>query len=165
MTSGLNFSVGTNLPPSRALGIIASMRYASLLVAPLLAGCIVHETIEYVPPRQPVTVERALTLLRSGVHDSVVRADLRANGMLRPPAADEIVALKRAGASDELLQEMIAAPPTAPRPGEVIRCVMYDTRPAEGALMVGLGAAAAWALFGHHHDWHYHWHYRGCGHW
>lgn len=137
---------------------------AALMVPIVLSGCMVYEyeTVRHIPAREPVAPERVLALVQARTHESAMLADIRVNGVLRRPTTDEIVALKTAGASDELLRELLTAEVTTPRPAEVIRTVHYDHQ-VDGGVLFGLGALAGWALGSHHH--YHHRHYRGCGHW
>ncbi len=143
------------------------MRFPALLL-PLAAitGCTVYQVEERIPGVDPVSVDAVIAMARAQVNDWHIVGEIRANGVLRAPGTDDLIALKQAGASDAAVRAMIEAPVRTPRAPEVIRRTYYDTRPAEGAILLGLGAAAAWT-FGHNHHWHHghHSHYHGCGHW
>lgn len=125
----------------------------------LLSGCVVHEFRDSIPGRYPVTIQGVIEGLRSGVPESQLISDIRTQGVLRHPGADDIVAMKQAGASDWMIREMIHADVTEFRPAEERRTVYYDSRPAESAVALGFGVLAGWALFGHHHH-HRSYHYR-----
>ncbi len=62
-----------------------------------------------------VTKEDLKKLVAAGVSDDVIAAFIRANGPVDPLSADDVVDLKKAGATDKLLQSVLA-PAQAPAP-------------------------------------------------
>lgn len=139
------------------------MRYAAVALPVVLSGCVLYESVERIPGVSPSSPERVVSLARAGVPAHELASDIRANGVIRRPSADDIVSMKEAGVSDRLIQLMLEAPVTVPRPETVIRRTTYDTCPAEGLFWLGVGAVAGWSAYRHHHG-GYHGHYYGCGH-
>lgn len=68
-------------------------------------------------PSWALTVDEVATILRSGIGEPVIVALMKSEGVVFRLDADEIVALKEAGASDGLLSEMIRTA-ESPSPGD-----------------------------------------------
>ncbi|MBI2933199.1 MAG: hypothetical protein HYY16_16260 [Planctomycetes bacterium] len=129
-------------------------QFPVMMALAALGGCVMVEEIDRVPARNPVGVDGVIDMVRSRVSEWHILAEIRANGVQRSPTADDIVALKQAGAGDRIISAMINAPVTTARAGEVRRTVYYDTRPAEGATWFTLGALLGWGLH-FDHPWHH----------
>ncbi len=91
------------------------MRKAALVLALAgLGGCIVHDHAPaQAPPGPPLTRSEAERLAAAGVSEPVMVELIEKRGA-RPLTADDLVALKKAGASDTVVQKMIAAETKAP---------------------------------------------------
>lgn len=91
------------------------MRSATLALALALGGCIVHESAPpESPPGPPVTRDEAERLAAAGISEPVMVELIEKRGA-RPLTADDLVALKKAGASDTVVQKMIASETKAPQ--------------------------------------------------
>ena len=73
-----------------------------------LAGCTTYETYETYP--DPVTREQLIAMVKARVPDSAIVEQIERQGLASRPTADDLVALKNAGASDGLLQAAVSAP-------------------------------------------------------
>lgn len=72
-----------------------------------------------------VTVADVISMTQAGLSESVISTHIRANGVAQPPTADDLVALSKAGVTEQTILAMQQAPPAgvivAPRPaGPVI---------------------------------------------
>lgn len=109
-------------------------------LAPLLlaCGCTVSERVERIPAREPVTVESIVADLAVGAPEPQVVDEVRQHGVLRPLTPDDVITLKRAGATDALVIEVLRAPVTTPRRALKIvhRSVAFDWS-VVGELVVG----------------------------
>ncbi len=81
-----------------------------------------------------VTKEDLKKLISAGVSDDVITAFIKANGGVDPLSADDVVELKKAGASDKLLQAVLApkaepapAIPSQPQPSTYAQPVQRET--------------------------------------
>jgi len=83
-------------------------RYAILPVA------LVAALLFAAPAARAATVEDAVRLLEGGVGERVVLEQIEAEGLDEPLSTGDILALKRAGASDELIRELIRSSRSAP---------------------------------------------------
>jgi hypothetical protein len=99
-----------------------------LVIAPLVlvSGCTVSERVERIPAREPVSVESMVADLAAGAPEAQVCAEIQAHGVLRSPSPDDVIALKRAGASDALVIAVLRAPVTTPSPARRIVHRSYD---------------------------------------
>ncbi len=126
-----------------------SMKWPAM-VLPILTvvGCAVHEHRETTPGRTPVAVEYVVAMARADVNDWHIVSEIHRNGVYRTPTADDIVAMKQAGASDEVVRAMISAPvmPYVPAETRVVR--HYDPSPGINAAVTGI---ALWAIFAPRH--------------
>jgi len=96
------------------------MRALTCLAALALGGCVVRERVPSPRPADPpLTREEAARLLAAGAPEPVLREQVDQRGV-EPLDADAIAALKKAGASDALLQAMITAVRVPPPPPEVV---------------------------------------------
>ena len=59
-----------------------------------------------VPPKQPVTIEDVTTMVRSGVSDTVIVAQLQSNGIAMRPDVNEVIRLSQEGVSDYVINAM-----------------------------------------------------------
>jgi hypothetical protein len=75
---------------------------------------------QVMPARRPVSREDVRTLVRAGVGDEIIATKIRAEGVTARPTADEVVALKKDGASDKVVEAMLAAPVTSAAPARVV---------------------------------------------
>ncbi len=74
-----------------------------------------------------VTVESVIELSTAGVDDELILNHINANGLVRPPGAEDLILLKQAGVSSSVISAMqnpAPAPAPAPRP-----VVVQDRRP------------------------------------
>jgi hypothetical protein len=84
-------------------------RLTGLAALALLGGCVVYDREDSTRPADPpLARDEALTLVRAGLADTVVFELVDRRGV-EPLDADSLAALKKAGASDGLLQKMILA--------------------------------------------------------
>jgi hypothetical protein len=88
----------------------------AVLAALPLAGCFPFEERIYQPAINPVTAADVGGMAAAGYSDAMILDMIRANGVLRKPTADELVAMKDAGVRDPVLAAMLEAPVTVPRP-------------------------------------------------
>lgn len=116
------------------------MRRWLCLAALALGGCVVYERGPVPRPADPpLSREELARLLAAGVAEGVAREQVALRGA-EPLDADAVAALKKAGASDELLQELILAarvPP--PEPIVVERAYYYGWSPVYTSLGFGFG--------------------------
>lgn len=88
------------------------------LAALLLGGCMVEPTLHYpareIPP--PLSMGDISRLAKEGVSDPVIVDLIKSRGIDARPSADEIVALKKEGLSDAVLEAVSAAPLRAAQP-------------------------------------------------
>lgn len=93
-----------------------------LFLAPLLfAGCVVYRTPDaWIPARNPLPPDQIAELKRSGVSDASIRRELETHGVLRKATSDDLIALKEAGAGDELLAAVVATPVRAPQEAQPV---------------------------------------------
>ncbi|MFN3485432.1 MAG: hypothetical protein ACK44W_08130 [Planctomycetota bacterium] len=103
----------------------------------LLGGCVAYEHHSYDPGVTPITQGEIVSMTRAGYPESEILERLRRGGVERRPTADEIIALKEQGVSNAVLNALLEAPVTAPRPARETTTVVYDYEPA-----ILLGAAA-----------------------
>lgn len=111
------------------------MRYAPLVTALACAGCYFpayYEEETVAPPRSadygdPLSRPEVEKLLKAGVSDAVIVEKAKKSGALKL-SADDIVALKQAGASDDLIKELIAMErrPSPPPSTVSTRTVYYS---------------------------------------
>jgi hypothetical protein len=94
------------------------MRWLSCLAALALGGCVVYERGAVPRPADPpLGANEAARLVSAGVSETVI-GELVALRGVEPLDADALAALKKAGASDPLLQKLILAVRTPPPPEE-----------------------------------------------
>jgi len=98
-----------------------------LFLAPLvLAGCVFYDQpVGWVPARDPLTPERIIELKREGQTDSNIRRLLEYHGVAYKVNADDLIAIKQAGAGDPLLSAVATAPVRRPQEARPI----YDSGP------------------------------------
>jgi hypothetical protein len=132
------------------------MKYAAMVLALGLGGCIVHERAPAeAPPGPPVTRDEAERLSAAGVSEPVLVELIEKRGA-RPLTADDLVALKAAGASDTVVQKMIAAESREPDVVVVREPAYYYYYPYGYSYW-----GPAWGLsFGYGFYYHSHSHYR-----
>jgi hypothetical protein len=148
-------------------------RTFSLAALALLGGCVVYDPPpERRPADPPVTKEEALSLVRAGLSEPVV-IELAEQRGVEPLDADTLAALKKAGASDPLLQKMIQserrAPVVAAVPGAYdpyyypyypyYPWYYYPYRPVYPYPAYGIGVGFGYyGYYGHRHHYHGHGH-------
>jgi hypothetical protein len=88
-----------------------------LLLAPLmLAGCVIYRTPDdWIPARDPLTPERISAMKSAGDSDAAIRRELQFHGVEHALSADELVVLKEAGVSDEVLKAAAEADVKTPQ--------------------------------------------------
>jgi hypothetical protein len=93
-----------------------------LFLAPmLLAGCVFYAGPDaWIPARNPLPPEQIVELKKAGASDASIRAELRDHGVLRKANSDDLVALKEAGAGDDLLTAVAAAPVRTPQEAQPV---------------------------------------------
>ena len=104
------------------------MRLARGLLALVLlggTGCFYGPRVAYVEPqvvpaRRPLSREDVRTLVRAGVGDEIILARLRTEGVTARPTAEEVVDLKKDGASDKVIEALLGAPVTTAAPARVV---------------------------------------------
>ena len=106
------------------------MRHLAFLAVPLLAGCYLDPyTARAVYGEAPA--DAALTradierLVQGGVSDAVILAKARRSGVVRL-STDDLVALKKAGASDALLTGLLAIGPRSAAPPPPVFYALRD---------------------------------------
>jgi hypothetical protein len=102
-----------------------------LLAIPLaLAGCVYERVAREpaAPSGPPVTREEMERLSAAGVSEPVLIELVEKRGA-RPVSADDLVALKKAGASDAVVQKMIASETKEPEVVLVEQPTYYYPRP------------------------------------
>ena len=75
-----------------------------------LSACSVREASSYRRDRRPFNAEAVTVSVAGGVSEPSLFRYLRRHGMERSPNVDELIALKEAGASDQLLVAVLRAP-------------------------------------------------------
>lgn len=104
------------------LGVLAVLGVA-------LAGCVlpprpIYRTQVASPPLRPaLTTEDVLKLVRAGISEAVILQKLKSDGIAVAPSSDDLVALKKEGAGDRVIEAMLAArigPPVAAEPLVVV---------------------------------------------
>ncbi len=126
----------------------------------LLGGCVAYEHHSYDPGLTPVSAEEIVSMTRAGYPEARILERLRRDGVQRRPTADEIIALKEQGVSSAVLNAMLEAPVTVPRPARETRTVVYDYEPA---ILVGAAAVFGY-LLGRHSKARVHVHTAYCVH-
>jgi hypothetical protein len=97
----------------------------SCLAVLALGGCVVYDRAPLPRPADPpLTGNEALRLVAAGVAEAVIREAVDLRGV-EPLDADALAALKKAGASDPLLQKMILAVRTPPPEEDVVYVEPY----------------------------------------
>ncbi len=93
-----------------------------LCLAPLVfAGCVVYRTPDaWIPARNPLPPEQIVELKKAGVSDASIRKELQAHGVLHKATSDDLVALKEAGAGDDLLAAVVSAPVRIPQEAQPV---------------------------------------------
>ncbi len=129
------------------------------LCASLLGGCVAYERRSYEPGLDPVGRDEAVSMTRAGYTDAVILERIRKDGVESRPSADDVVSMKEAGVSSSVLNAMLEAPVTVPRPAREHTTVVYDPEPA---FIVGAAALFGY-LVGHSHR-HRHVHSAYCRH-
>jgi len=91
-------------------------------IAPLLlaCGCVMSERVERIPACEPVSIESIVADLAAGAPEAQVVDEIALHGVLRVPSPDDVIALKRGGASDALVIAVLRAPVTTPRRAQTI---------------------------------------------
>ncbi len=80
-----------------------------------LAGCLLPPRPIYraqvpgPPPRPALTTQDVLKLIRAGISESVILENLRSDGIAAVPSSDDLIALKKEGAGDRVIETMLAA--------------------------------------------------------
>jgi hypothetical protein len=101
------------------------MRWLSCLAVLAFGGCVVYERAPLPRPADPpLSANEALRLVAAGVSEAVIREAVDLRGV-EPLDADALAALKKAGASDPLLQKMILAVRTPPPEEDVVYVEPY----------------------------------------
>ena len=139
------------------------MKYLALMALPVLCGgCVWYgETRETIPGNNPVRVSEVVTMHQEGAGDGAILREIHGSGVRHHPTAEDIVWLKQAGVSDQVITAMINAPLGQVRPPQtIVRRTYYHDEAAENRALFGLGAALGYALGRPFH----HRHYSGCGH-
>ena len=98
----------------RVFGVLAVLGIA-------LAGCVLPPRPIYraQAPRPPISTEDVVKLIRAGISEPVILEKLKSEGIVAAPSSDDLVALKKEGASDRVIEAMLAArvgPPVAAEP-------------------------------------------------
>lgn len=110
-----------------------------------LGGCVVYERGPVPRPADPpLSREELARLLAAGVSEGVLREQVALRGA-EPLDADAVAALKKAGASDDLLQRLILAvrvPPPPPEPVVVERAYYYGWSPVYASVGFGFGVSS-----------------------
>ncbi len=88
-------------------------------------GCYYGPRAYYVEPqvapaRQPVSREDVRTLVRAGVGDEIILARIRTEGVSARPTAEEVVDLKKEGASDKVVEALLGAQVTSAAPARAV---------------------------------------------
>jgi len=97
------------------------MKRVTFLLPLLLAGCVIHEgPVAWTPARVPLSVDEIAAMRRAGTSDDTIRRELQANGVERKLTADDLVALKDAGAGDGLLAAAASTPVLEPEDAQPI---------------------------------------------
>lgn len=109
-----------------------------------LGGCVVvHDPVLPRPAEPPLTREEATRFVAAGLSEGVIGERIDAQGV-EPLDADALAALKKAGASDALLQKLILAAKTPPPPERAVYVddgpyYYYGYRPIYTSVGVGFG--------------------------
>ena len=135
----------------------------SCLVLLALGGCVVYDRAPVRRPDDPpLGRDEALRLVSAGVSEAVLLELVDRRGV-EPLDADAIAALKKAGASDTVLQKMIQGVRKPPPPEETAVAGpypyyigYYPYYPAYASFGFGFGYSSY-----HHHHHHHHKSYRG----
>ncbi|HXG62286.1 MAG TPA: hypothetical protein VNO22_12965 [Planctomycetota bacterium] len=112
----------------------------------LLGGCVAYEHRSYDPGVTPVSHNEVVAMTRAGYSEAAILERIRKDGVERRPTADDIVALKEQGVSSAVLNALLEAPVTVPRPARETRTVVYDYEPA---ILVGAAAVFGYVLGRH----------------
>ena len=131
----------------------------SCLAALAFGGCVVYDRAPVSRPSDPpLSREEAHRLLSAGVSEGVIGEFVDRRGV-EPLDADAVAALKKAGASDPLLQKMIQAVRKEPPPEEVVADGPY---PYYYGYPYGYYPAYASVGFGFGYSYGHYGHYHGC---
>lgn len=94
-----------------------------------LAGCVLPPRPIYQAPvpgpptRSAMTTEDVLKLTRAGISEAVVLEKLKSDGIAAAPSADDLIALKKEGAGDRVIEAVLAAllvPPVTADPPTMV---------------------------------------------
>ena len=112
----------------------------------LLVGCVFYRTPDgWIPARVPLTIERLVEMKNDGDSDATIKRELAFHGVEYKLNADDLVALKEAGAGDSLLKAAAEAPVKAPAEARPIyhrhSHAHYDYDAHYAAVPVYIGAA------------------------
>lgn len=75
------------------------------------------------PPRPAMTTGDVLNLTRAGISEAVILEKLNSDGIAAAPSADDLIALKKEGAGDRVIEAVLAArigPPVVAEPPTVV---------------------------------------------
>lgn len=101
-------------------------RFLGVVPALVVCGCAVRERVEFVEARHPLSIQGVIVSLAGGVGEDGLSRLLIKDGVLRPATADELIALKRAGASDRFVVGLIRTPVTRPRAASLVVYRWYE---------------------------------------
>jgi len=132
-----------------------------LYLAPLLlVGCVFYDRpIGWIPARDPLTPERIVEMKRAGRSDSEIRRVLDFHGLAYKVNADDLIAIKAAGAGDALLTAVATAPVKKPEEAKPIYEQSRHSHADPGfwavplGFAVGVGFGYAWGPYWGHCHW------------
>jgi hypothetical protein len=116
---------------TRLLALTATIAFLSGCAVPYYPrGPIRGEEAAQRPAVHPISMEDVSRLAKAGISDDIIIAKIRNDGVTARPTTDQIVALKKEGVSDRVIEAVVSAqvaPSAESHPAAVVR---YEAEPA-----------------------------------
>lgn len=105
------------------IGILAAVLGTALAECVLTSRPIYRVQVPASPPRPPILADDVIKLMRAGISEAVIIEKLKSDGIAAAPSSDDLVALKKEEAGDQVIEAMLAArvgPPVVAEPPVVV---------------------------------------------
>jgi hypothetical protein len=104
-----------------------------------------------VAPKRPVTFDEVIQMVRSGVGDNVIVAQLQTNGVVARPDVNEVIRLSQEGVSEHVITVIqtvdvvpMSRPPVPPSLQQSSRFQATRPLPSPSVMPSGVGGNGAW---------------------
>jgi outer membrane lipoprotein SlyB len=104
-----------------------------------------------VSPKRPVTFDEVIQMVRSGVSDNVIVAQLQTNGVVTRPDVNEVIRLSQEGVSEHVITAIqtvdvlpMSRPPVGPAFPQSSRMQATRPLPSPSGVPSGVGGNGAW---------------------